>query len=230
VESPEKDWDLDRLAEFALSTARTASGLEDQIASLKSQVTRLHYVRGEALFLAREQTKGKRGRWTEWRREKGLDKRADEYDLLLWEKAQDRGGWKAIAHLGLTEARIELGVTKANRVKSTSEDTPATDPPDTTNIDQTTNPTNTPAVMPDSAPGTAVEKPASVPVSKSVTKHGASLTTAQKALLLIVRRLEELEREVQERGPLDEGSLALIDQAEEILRRLGGLIARKEAA
>jgi hypothetical protein len=202
---PSADWGLEKLAAFVREAGVESSRLEVECLKIGSSILRLHFDRGKALVVIRDEVLGrKRQSWSRFRKENGFVGTTYDDDIRLFESAQM---WEEISAMGLTEARIYLGVTKP-KVRKEAEP-----------VNETI-PANLPAA-------TESDESQVTPVSGSVAPLNGP-PDPEETLFKIIRRLELLEREVQ--GQVVEGLLPLIDQAVEVLDRLRDISSRKEMA
>jgi hypothetical protein len=233
---PSADWGLEKLAAFVREAGVESSRLEVECLKIGSSILRLHFDRGKALVVIRDEVLGrKRQSWSRFRKENGFVGTTYDDDIRLFESAQM---WEEISAMGLTEARIYLGVTKP-KVRKEAEPVNETIPANLPAATESDESQVTPILAAiDKSAGdamasgkivhTALSSAAlSLPVSGSVAPLNGP-PDPEETLFKIIRRLELLEREVQ--GQVVEGLLPLIDQAVEVLDRLRDISSRKEMA
>ena len=233
---PNAAWGLEKLVAFVREAGVESDRLEGEALKLGSKILRLHFERGKALFVIREEIfEGKKKAWGRFRKENGLVGTTFDDDIRLYDNAYS---WEEISGMGLTEARIYLGVTKPKVRQGTGPGT-GTDqasaseaklsdgPPTAEAIARLATPPN------EASPHEEMASAANPPTNLPTTATGSVAPTPgspapEETLFKIVRRLEELEREVQ--GQPSESLVALIDQAVEVLGRLRGIATRMEVA
>ena len=233
---PNAAWGLEKLVAFVREAGAESDRLEGEALKLGSKILRLHFERGKALFVIRNQIfEGKKKAWGRFRKENGLVGTTFDDDMRLFESAYS---WEEISGMGLTEARVYLGVTKPKVRQGTGPGT-GTDqasgsqaklpdgPPTAQAIARLSTPPDDVSPPEEMAP--AANPPTTLPtrVSGSVAPTTGS-PAPEETLFKIVRRLEELEREVQ--GQPAKSLVALIDQAVEVLGRLRGVATPKDLA
>src|SRR5947208_12731168 len=102
--SPSAEWGLEKLAEFVREAGAQVGVLEADALKIGSKILRLHYERGKALVLVRDEVLGKkRGAWARFRKENEFVGTTYDDDIRLYESAYS---WEEIAGMGLTEARV----------------------------------------------------------------------------------------------------------------------------
>jgi hypothetical protein len=237
--SPCAEWGLEKLAEFVREAGVQAGVLEADALKIGSKILRLHYERGRALVLVRDEVLGnKREAWARFRKENGFVGTTYNDDIRLYESAYS---WGEIAGMGLTEARVYLGVTKP-KVRTPKEaeaaplpHPPSADAPETTATSRPQAPLAIAQAMPPAggSPETEEDEPATPPVTPPTVVSGPKApadnpSSPEETLFRIVRRLEELEREAQ--GHIAEAAFPLIDRAVEVLGRLRGAATQRATA
>src|SRR4051812_5938680 len=102
LSEPSADWGLEKLAEFVREVGTRAGVLEVEALKIGSVILRLHFDRGKALVVIRDEVIGKRrDAWARFRKENGFEGTTYDDDIRLYEKAYN---WDEISGMGLTEA------------------------------------------------------------------------------------------------------------------------------
>jgi len=233
---PNAAWGLEKLIAFVREAGAESDRLEGEALKLGSKILRLHYERGKALFVIRDEIfEGKKKAWGRFRKENGLVGTTFDDDIRLYDNAYS---WEEISGMGLTEARVYLGVTKP-RVRQETGPGTGTDqasgseanlpdgPPTAQAIARLATPPNDVSSAEEMGPEIPTPTAPSASVTGSVAPTPGS-PAPEETIFNIVRRLVQLERDVH--GEISESCIPLIDQAVEVLGRLRGVATRKEVA
>lgn len=232
---------LDELGAIAAREIGEGTQLQAEAVGLSRRSTAAFYRAGRTLWCARKQLKGKGKRaWTRWQRANGISTTSAWQAIRLYEEAESE---ESVAGLTRTQALKKYNITKPKKARPQPApigggDTHA-EGGDTHAEGVETAEVNGEAVVEDVRPmspdlslapvrdgepdGTTPGQEADPGLAEDVKASQADPTIqpAAETLLLIVRRLEILERDVRV-GELGDDAHALIDRAVATLRRLKG--------
>lgn len=225
---------LDELGAIAAREIGEGVQLQAEAVGLSRRSTAAFYRAGRTLWCARKKLKGKGKRgWTKWQKANGIPTTSAWQAIRLYEEAESE---EAVAGLTRSQALKQYGITKPKKVRpqpvSVEGGEAVAEGDETAEVDREAIVGSVRPTSPDlrlapvrdgESGGTIPGREADSGLAEDVKASQADPTIqpAAETLLLIVRRLEILERDVRV-GELGDDAHALIDRAVATLRRLKG--------
>lgn len=228
---------LEELGAMAAREIGEGRQLQAEAVGLSRRSTATFYRAGRTLWCARKKLKGKGKRaWTKWQKAHGIPVTSAWQAIRLYEEAE---GEEAVVGLTRTQALKKYGVTKPKKAQPQAAPVvggkAVAEAPEPVKVGGEAvvggvtpkSPDLRVAPVRDGEPdGSSPSQEADAGLAEGVEGSQPEPTAQPVAetLLLIVRRLEILERDVRG-GELGDDAHALIDQAVATLRRLKGVAA-----